>query len=182
MTSKDFMEAFSFTRKWEGGYVNDPDDPGGATKCGVIQSTYDAYRRSKKLPAQDVRYITQEEIEDVFYELYWRAGHCDQLPYPLNVVMFDTFIQYGVKGGIKVLQRTLHVNQDGVLGPITLEAMSKPDSHKLAIAVCDTRRIKRRERVQEKPSQQKFLRGWLNRDVDLIRHVTACKRREPLVD
>ena len=51
----------------EGGYVNSKNDRGGPTNKGVTQVTYNSYRRSKNLPTKDVRDITQQEVEDIYY-------------------------------------------------------------------------------------------------------------------
>ena len=145
--------ALSFSLKWEGGYSNDPVDPGGATYKGVIQRTYDAYRDSKKLPRQDVRKLAQNELEDLYKTRYYDACGCDKLPEHMEVVVLDTAINMG----------------PGVAKDFL--AKSGNDMYKylqLRIARYD-------DIIRRNPSQVKFKNGWNNRVTDLRRFAEALK-------
>lgn len=171
---KEYLDARSFTRKWEGGYVNHPKDPGGATNKGVIQTNYNVYRDQKHLPRQSVKHISEAEANEIYFK-YWKGAKCEQYQTPLNVVMFDTAINFGVVGAIKLLQKALDLNPDGVFGPLTTAALKKVNHYLLSLLVCALRIRHRYERVAAKPSQSVFLRGWLNRDNSLIDKVTSYK-------
>lgn len=82
-----FPKALSFVLKWEGGFVCDPDDPGGATKWGISQKAH---------PDLDVANLTQEEAATIYKMDYWTPCGCDALPYPLDICIFDTAVNCGV--------------------------------------------------------------------------------------
>ena len=80
MAKANFERLTDWVLAHEGGYVNHPDDPGGATNYGVIQRTYDAYRRRKRLSPQSVRAITMDEVRDIYRDQYWDKVWGDHLP------------------------------------------------------------------------------------------------------
>lgn len=112
-------------RRHEGGYVNHPRDPGGATKWGVTHATYDAYRRGRGLPTRSVRDMTETEYQAILREQFWRPMRCDELPPGLDYATFDGGWGSGPKRGIRWLQRTVGTTQDGLFGPLTLAAVRR---------------------------------------------------------
>ena len=64
----NFKKALKFVLKWEGGYVNNPHDKGGATNKGITQNTYNTWLKSLSLAPRDVKNITQEEVEQIYYK------------------------------------------------------------------------------------------------------------------
>lgn len=157
-----FDQALAFTLPSEGGYVNDPNDSGGATNRGITQHTFDAYRDSLKQPRQGVKLITDAEVARIYHEMYWTPAHCEQMPDALGVCVFDTAVNCGVNSAIKMLQRAVGVEDDGVYGPHTAEEVSH-EGNELVIPFLDERRARYRQIVTAKPSQEVFLKGWLNR-------------------
>ncbi len=139
-----FDDALKFTLQWEGGFVNDPDDPGGATNMGVTQKVYDAYRKSKKLAAQTVKSITKAEVNDIYLNRYWSPAGCEAMDAKLAMAMFDTAVNFGVGRAKQFLAKC-------------------PVPH-TGSAMVDQRIAFRNRRVKANPSQEKFLKGWLNRD------------------
>lgn len=120
----------------EGGYVNHPDDPGGATNMGVIQRTYDAWRSRQGLARQSVRNITKKEVLAIYKDQYWDKVWGDHLPNGLDYTMYDFAINSGSSRAIKFLQRQLGVTEDGVLGNVTLAAVrAKSDIEQLIIDI-----------------------------------------------
>ena len=121
----------------EGGFSNDPKDPGGATNKGVTQAVYDAWRVDHGLFSQSVRAITPAEICAVYKRRYWDAVAGDQLPSGLDYCLFDFAVNSGPKRAAKYLQEAVMVDADGAIGPATLAAIG---SARDAIdAVCDMR-------------------------------------------
>lgn len=177
MNTRDFNAALKFSLPIEGGYIDDPDDSGGATNHGVTQVTYDRYRRTRGLPTQPVHDITDTEVDDIYCGMYWVPTGCEALKCPLNVVMFDTAIQFGIigtkrfPGAVRLLQRALGVEADGIIGAKTRAAIVAADPLDLALKLCEVRKARREERVQENPTQHKFLKGWLRRDNDLETYI-----------
>ena len=126
------------TTEWilvhEGGYVNHPDDPGGATNYGVIQRTYDGWRRRKNLPTQSVRNISMSEVVSIYKDQYWDKVWGDHLPNGLDYTLYDFAINSGPSRAVKFLQRQLGVKEDGVFGNVTLGAvLAKNDIEQLII-------------------------------------------------
>lgn len=147
----------------EGGYVNHPADRGGATNRGVTQLTYDTYRRIHGLPIQDVRQLTEEEVQAIYSKGYWQTTSCDHLPWPVNLVVFDCAVNSGPLRAAKMLQQELGVVADGAIGPKTLAAVAAVDPIQLATRYLDRRDEFYGAIVKGNPSQSVFLKGWLNR-------------------
>lgn len=104
----------------EGGWANHPADPGGATYRGVIQRTYDTYRRAKGLRTRSVRKITESELQDIYRTGYWNKVRGDELPGGPDCTTFDSAVNSGPSRGIKWLQKAVGAVQDGRIGPQTL--------------------------------------------------------------
>jgi lysozyme family protein len=102
-------------------FSNDPHDPGGATMCGIIQTEYDAYRRSLNEPIQDVRLITQAEGDAIYQMNYWQP-YSPKLPVGLDLSFFDAAVNMGVEEAIRILQVALGIGNDGKWGPQTAAA------------------------------------------------------------
>lgn len=102
-----FEAALAFVLRWEGGYVDHPADPGGATNQGVTQATYDAYRRQNAWPTRSVRDISTAEVRDIYHKQYWVRAGCDQITPPaLALCVFDASVNSGVGAALKWLQQT----------------------------------------------------------------------------
>lgn len=148
-----FEEAYAFIRKWEGGYVNHPDDPGGPTNLGITQGTYDAYRQRHGLPLQDVGKITPAEAEAIYREMFWEASGAERLPRPLGLVHMDTAVNMGPGRARAFLEEAQRRHPD--------------DPNAAMRAYLDLRLNRYFELAEQHPSQRQFLNGWLNRLVDL---------------
>jgi hypothetical protein len=167
-----FDEALRFTLRWEGGYSNNPNDYGGATNKGVIQSVYDEYRRSKGLPTRAVLYITDAEVLDIYRNRYWSPSQASLMTRALAIAHFDTAVNFGVSGSVMFLQETLGLAADGVFGPMTRSALERSNTSSTARRYVQGRINYRYTRVSQDPSQRVFLQGWLNRDNDLMRYIS----------
>lgn len=146
----------------EGGYVNHPKDPGGATNMGVTQRTYDGYRKQRRLPPKSVRAITAGEVADIYKRQYWDAVRGDDLPAGLDYAMFDYAVNSGTKRAGQELQRILGFtgkNVDGIVGQITLGAVAERDAFDLIEELCN-RRMEFLRRLKHWPT---FGRGWTAR-------------------
>jgi len=183
----------------EGGYVNDPDDPGGATKYGVTIHTMrrlglDFTGDGRVTPA-DVKRLTQKQARDIFVDHYFRAPKIDRLPEALQSTVFDMQVNAG-SNAIKILQRLLTmmgepVKVDGALGPQTIGA-----AHRAADAapdhIADAYGIERRNYyyrlADRRAASRKYARrrnggkgGWITRAEAFISpryHFTADEHRE----
>jgi lysozyme family protein len=142
MAAGNFEKALSLVLVHEGGFSDDKHDPGGRTFQGIIQTEYDAFRRSNGLPLRDVIKLEPAERDEIYRGNYWAPSRADALPTGLDYVVFDGAVNSGLSRSVKWLQRALgSVPIDGHLGPITLSAVGQfPDLHKLIETVCEARR------------------------------------------
>lgn len=122
---KNFDLCLDKVLEFEGGYVNHPKDPGGATNHGVTQRVYDSYRASKGKARQTVKNITNGEIGDIYKKQYWDAVRGDDLPSGLDLAVFDFAVNSGPVRAIRTLQKVSGVEADGVLGPATIAVAKK---------------------------------------------------------
>lgn len=115
-----FEQALTSVLGFEGGYSNDPHDPGGATNFGITQNVYDGYRSSHSLPKQSVREISNSEVSAIYRQNYWIEGGCDQIdlvdPF-LALVHFDDCVNTGIGQAARILQRCVGAYPDGSIGP-----------------------------------------------------------------
>ncbi len=183
----------------EGGYVNDPDDPGGATKYGV---TIHTMRRlgldltgDDQVTQADVRMLTRAHAVSIFVEHYFHRPKIDQLPEPLHPTVFDMYVNAGANA-VKILQRLLgdmriSVVVDGVIGPqtvaATVRAMEAAPNH-----FVDAYGIARRNYyyglADRRAKSRKYARrrdggkgGWITRAEEFISsryHLTSAQHLE----
>jgi len=100
----NYTQSLQRTLKWEGGYSNNPKDPGGATMRGVTKRVYDAFRHRNGLPIRDVREISPLEIQAIYQPEYWDAAGCSRLPPGVDLVTFDAAVNSGVRRSLSWLQ------------------------------------------------------------------------------
>ena len=162
-----FDQCLKFVLEREGGYVCDSSDRGGATNCGITQSTYDDYRVRAGRNRQPVIGIDANEISDIYRLLYWKAVHGDKLPRPVDLVVFDAAVNHGPRQAILFLQRAVGAEDDGVIGPQTIAAVQADLKAGLSVSVAAAIIVMRREfyerLVARDATQAKFLNGWNNR-------------------
>lgn len=127
----NYGRAFAFVMKWEGGYVDDPDDPGGATKWGVAMNRLGRVLGIRD--KEDLRGLTKKWVRRVFRARYWRRCACDELPSGIDLAVFDSAINQGQTRAAKLLQRAARVKADGMIGPRTLAAVRRADPHELLV-------------------------------------------------
>ena len=170
----------------EGGYVNDPDDPGGPTKYGVTLATAQQHSLDKdgdgRVTAEDVKRLTTTDAEHIFIHSYFRKPKIDKLPKALHATVFDMQVNAGANA-IKILQRLLGefdqtVSVDGALGPQSIGA-TKATYKSAGLLFVDAYGIARRNYYlalgDAKPGLRKFARtraggkgGWIIRAEEFI--------------
>jgi lysozyme family protein len=171
MPASAFDASLPFILRWEGGYVDHPADPGGATNRGVTQKVYDAWRTGQGLTARSVRSIEDAEVREIYRNGYWVPPHCDQLRSQLDLVQFDTAVNMGVGRAVRLLQAAVRCGVDGSFGPGTLRAVDGCDLGAAIADYCDVREKYYRLLADRNPKLQAFIRGWLNRLNALRREV-----------
>ena len=104
MASDNFERCLAITLKWEGGYSNHPDDPGGPTMRGIIQREYDAWRKRHGGRLRPVRQIEEGELQAIYRTQYWDAMGCEELPPGFDLCVFDAAVNAGVGRATQWLQ------------------------------------------------------------------------------
>jgi len=144
----------------EGGYVDHPKDPGGATNKGVTYRTYNAYRRRMGLQPRDVRNISDAEAIEIYRTQYWDKVMGDQLPSGLDYAVYDFAVNSGPSRAVKFLQRIVGVKDDGLLGNNTLAAIvDYGDDENLILDLC----YARWNWMQRLSTWSTFGTGWTRR-------------------
>jgi lysozyme family protein len=156
---KNYHAIHEATLVYEGGYVNHPDDPGGATNFGVTQAVYDAYRKRTGWTPRPVREITSEEVSSIYRSQYWDRIMGDALPSGPDHAIYDFAVNSGVSRAIKFTQRIVGVKQDGAMGNVTLAAIKGYDPVALVQELCEARMSFLR-RLKHWPT---FRKGWTRR-------------------
>ena len=114
-----FDQAFEIIIGHEGGYVNDPRDPGGETKYGVSKRAY---------PNEDIKNLTLDRAKLLYKRDYWDAVEAESIPGAARLMVFDCAVNTGVGMAKKLLQRAVGTKDDGIIGPKTRAAISNtPD-------------------------------------------------------
>lgn len=110
-----FDRAFGVVIGHEGDLSDDARDPGGLTRYGISQRAH---------PGVDVRNLTLAQAKQIYLERYWLPLRADAMPEAVAVQVFDAAVNHGLKPAVKMMQRALQVPDDGVIGPVTLRAMT----------------------------------------------------------
>jgi lysozyme family protein len=121
--SARFDTCMPFIFKAEGGYADNPADPGGPTNYGITLATLRAYEGDPNLTAEDVKKLTPAVAREIYRTAYWNRMQCGALPAGLDLEVFDFGVNSGPAESVKTLQRLVGVTQDGSVGPITLAAV-----------------------------------------------------------
>lgn len=140
-----FKKAVEFVLKWEGEISNHPNDPGGLTIYGIaskyypqeVQKMYELYKQNKKQEAKEIAC-------KIYYENYWKKIGGDNLPFPLDMIVFDTAVNMGVNTALNLLKQ------------------SDNDVYRYLFL-----RVKKYVELAKNSKLKVFLQGWLNRVIDL---------------
>jgi len=166
--NSNWQKSFELMLKSEGGYVNNPADPGGMTNLGVTKATWENWV-GRASDEAEMRSLTPEKVEPLYKKKYWDAVRGDELPAGISYLLFDFAVNAGVGRSIKTLQSAIGVTSDGGFGPMTMAAVQAIDPKEL---------IERFSQAKEDfyRSLQTFAtfgRGWLNRVADVKLKATS---------
>jgi lysozyme family protein len=138
MAVGNFDPSLKFTLKFEGGFVNNPNDPGGATNLGVTIGTLSTVLGHQATIAE-VKALTPETVGPIYRLRYWNVVKADNLPIGVDLAVFDFGVHSGPRNAVKHLQRVLGLSDDGDVGDMTIKNAAKADSKALIKAICADR-------------------------------------------
>jgi lysozyme family protein len=149
----------------EGGYVNDPDDRGGATNRGITYVVYEKYYEEVYglvSSEEDHVNLSRKEAEEIYRYYYWDMVLADELPSGVDMLVADMAVNSGVSAASMLLQRAVNAEADGMIGPKTLAKVNAIGTNMLIHKVF----LARREayfNIAALRNNQKFYKGWINR-------------------
>lgn len=141
----------------EGGYVNNPADPGGETKFGISKRSY---------PKVNIRRLTREQAVAIYRRDFWERSRADDLDPALGFQLLDAAVNSGIDQATRWLQRAVGVADDGIIGPVTLGALRVSDPADV-IARFNAERLEFMTRLS---GWQSFGRGWARRIAQNLRY------------
>lgn len=159
VASPRFDACLAEVLKHEGGYVDHPDDPGGATNMGITHATLAAWR-GKAVTKADVKALQRAEVASIYRSRYWLPVNGDALPPGVDLVLFDFAVNSGPARAVKTLQRVLGVTQDGAIGPVTMAALKASPGPVTVIMDMSDARMAFLKSLKTWPT---FGRGWTRR-------------------
>lgn len=153
-----FSEAISIVLKHEGGYVNDPDDPGGETKYGISKRSF---------PQYDIKNLSQDDARDIYKRHYWDVSRAEKLKAELRLDYFDMVVNMGQRSAVKCLQKAVNnapgnkISVDGRIGPQTIK-----ESNRLTVKRLRSFRVLYYANlIMKKPTLEKYWYGWFKRSL-----------------
>ena len=162
-----FEAAHGLVAKWEGGLTNHPADPGGITNYGI--SLAFLQQVSPAATAEDVRKLTAEDAKNLMRREFWDKPGADRFPPLIAVAFYDLAVNAGAHRSTLLMQDALDVAADGIIGPITLQALNECNQKAVALRMLELREQWYQRLAAKKPTSRVFLRGWLNRTADCRR-------------
>lgn len=154
----DFNKSLTKVLLWEGGKVDDKDDPGGRTAYGITQRVYSVYYPG------DVWDATSQQVATIYKTAYWKKINGDAIhSQSVAELLMDFAVNSGVQTASKKIQALVGVEQDGQIGSKTVKAINEKDPKILFNALHDVRAAYYKAIVAKRPTSQKYLKGWMNR-------------------
>ena len=160
MYPEHFTKIIDVVLKHEGGYVNDPDDPGGETNFGISKKAY---------PDLDIANLNEFQAKEIYYNDYWKRNKLDIVPEKLQKIFFDMCVNFGRKGAVKVLQEAAnskHTNKievDGGYGPNTEKAINDVEPERVRAY----RALRFAKLAISNPKLGKYWYGWFRRAISV---------------
>ena len=151
-----FDRAFELLMHNEGGWVNDPDDPGGETKYGISKAQY---------PNVDIGSLSLGRAAEIYATDYWDRYRCGELPWPIALVLFDCVVNHSPLKPVRWLQKSLGITQDGIIGSVTVRAANANEE---PLLVARDMLLDRLKYYQSLPGWEKYQNGWSRRVLDTL--------------
>lgn len=152
-----FLSAINRVLGHEGGYVNDPADPGGETKWGISKRSY---------PNLSIKELTRDDAIAIYYKDFWVAAYCEEFEDGVAYQLLDSAVNSGIAQSIRFLQRAVGVADDGYFGPHTLAAVGDVSESDLIMKF----NAERLDFMRKLKAWSSFGRGWAGRIAQNLRY------------
>lgn len=142
MTAANYEDCIDTVLEYEGGYQADPNDSGNWTGCKPGAGENKGTNRgisACSYPAEDIKGMTEERAREIYRSDFWNPIQGDRLPAGVDLCTFDGSVNSGRYRGVQWLQRAVGVEDDGIVGPLTIEAANAADDHTTIDRMCDDR-------------------------------------------
>lgn len=159
-----FDDIFERVIGHEGGYVNNPDDPGGETMYGITLRTARANGYAGRMID-----LKRDQAKEIYRQAFWRRVRGDKLHPAIAFQLFDACVNHGIGNGVRMLQRAVGVADDGTIGDVTMKAVTIREAHDV-IMLFNAERL---EFYTKLKTFSTFGRGWVNRVAGNLRYGSA---------
>ena len=156
----NFFKSLALVLKHEGGFVDHPEDPGGATNKGITHKTYADFLERPLEDVEELKNIPNEHVELIYKNLYWDKVKGDELPGGVDFATFDWAVNSGPGRAARGLQKVVNATPDGAIGPLTLAAVKGKGSE----GVIQELTKEREEFYRSLRTFETFGKGWLRRN------------------
>ena len=151
----NWEQCFALMLKSEGGYTNDPNDPGGMTNLGVTHIDWGKWIGHEPTE-EEMRALTPNDVMSLYKAWYWDRIMGDNLPYGVDYAVYDFGVNSGIGRSVRCLQTVLNIAEDGVMGPMTMAAVLQRDPSEIVEQICE----ERLQFLQSLKTWQYFGKGW----------------------
>ena len=156
----NFFRSLSLVLKHEGGFVDHPEDPGGATNKGITHKTYADFLERPLEDVEELKNIPDEHVEMIYKKLYWDKVKGDELPGGVDFSTFDWAVNSGPARAATALQRCVGATVDGVIGPKTVGHVTDIPAEKTIEFLA----MEREKFYRSLNTFDTFGKGWLRRN------------------
>tara|TARA_R100000655_G_scaffold26313_2_gene54181 strand:- start:9507 stop:10028 length:522 start_codon:yes stop_codon:yes gene_type:complete len=156
---ENFKDCLSMLLKHEGGFVDHPKDPGGATNKGVTKKVYDEYL-GRECTIDELKNIPMDHVEEIYKKNYWDKVKGDDLPNGVDFSIFDWAVNSGPGRASKALQKVIGATQDGAIGPKTLQLVDTKSPKEIIDRVSE----ERENFYRSLKTFDTFGKGWIRRN------------------
>ena len=152
----DYRECLDLVLKSEGGWVNNPKDPGGETNLGVTKAVWEEWVGH---PVTTMKNLTKDDVAPLYEQRYWRPCYGEVLPRGLDFIVFSMGVNAGPGRSVKLFQQSIGCVPDGVIGPATRSLICASNTATLISKFSEVRR----EYYRSLKTFPIFGKGWLSR-------------------
>jgi lysozyme family protein len=160
--NENWETAFEMVLKHEGGFVNNPKDPGGMTNLGVTKKVWEEFV-GREVDEAEMRALTPDAVKPLYKKNYWDKIRGDYLPSGVDYAAYDLAVNSGTGRAAKYLQQIAGVPADGLIGPQSIEAIKACPAEEVVDALCDMRL----DFLKRLPTWSTFGKGWERRVVEV---------------